>query len=406
MADKVYQIAFDDEAVDEDFYGDVESLTVEENTDAAGVLRLRLRLTLQEDGSWNYLDDERLSLYKKVGVRIGFTGGEGLAGALGGLIGGGDDGLEPVFDGYVTALRLAIGSESDDSFLDVGATDTSVLMGLEEKVVTWPNLADGDIARQILDGYGVEARVDATLTTHQENDTTIVQRGTDLQFMRRLARKNGLEFYFETDKDGGAVTAHFRAPRLDGKPQPDLAVRFGEESNLRSFWARLSGQRPLNVRVRQIDIKANGANDAQASETQRTLLGDRDLNDLAGGPLGGLVSPRDAQAQMLVLGPPTGDATELQTIAQAVRDEAAWFIAAGGEINSDAYLAVLRPHRLVLIKGAGKEYSGKYYVTSVVHELKADGSYTQKFEARRNARDLDGSEAFGGGDLGSLLPGI
>jgi phage protein D len=158
--------------------------------------------------------------------------------------------------------------------------------------------------------------------------------------------------------------------------------------------------------VRQIDVKSDSANDARASETQRTLLGDRDLNDLAGGPLGGLVSPRDAQAQMLVLGPPTGDATELQTIAQAVRDEAAWFIAAGGEINSDAYLAVLRPHRLVLIKGAGKEYSGKYYVTSVVHELKADGSYTQKFEARRNARDLDGSEAFGGGDLGSLLPGI
>src|SRR5262249_32294290 len=37
MADKAYQIAFDDEAVDEDFYGDVESLTVEENTATAGL---------------------------------------------------------------------------------------------------------------------------------------------------------------------------------------------------------------------------------------------------------------------------------------------------------------------------------------------------------------------------------
>jgi phage protein D len=407
MADKAYLIAFDDEAVDEDFYGDVESLTVEENTDDAGVARLRLRLTLQDDGTWNYLDDDRLALFTRVGVRIGFLGGEGLAGALGGLLGsGGDDGLEPVFDGYVTAVHLALGGAGDDSYLDVTATDTSVLMSLEEKVVTWPNLSDSDIVRQILGSYDVEARVDDTSPTHQENDTTIVQRGTDLQFVRRLARKNGLEFYFETDRDSDAVVAHFRAPELDGTPQLDLAVRFGEESNLRSFRARLSGQRPLNVRVRQIDVKANSTNEAQVGDTQRTLLGDLDLNDLAGGPLGSLVSPRDAQAQMLVLGPPTSDATELQTIAQAVRDEAAWFITAGGEINSDAYQAVLRPHRLVLIKGAGDQYSGRYYVTRVVHELKGDGGYTQRFEARRNARDLDGSEAFGGSGLGVSLPGI
>ena len=100
-------------------------------------------------------------------------------------------------------------------------------------------------------------------------------------------------------------------------------------------------------------------------------LGDKDANTLIGGALGSLVTPKDAPAQMLVLGPPTSDATELQTIAQAVRDEAGWFITASGEINSDAYQTVLRPHRLVLVKGAGTPYSGKYYVTRVVHEMKA-----------------------------------
>jgi phage protein D len=109
---------------------------------------------------------------------------------------------------------------------------------------------------------------------------------------------------------------------------------------------------------------------------------------------------------MLVLGPPTSNAGEMQTIAQAVRDEASWFITARGEVNSDAYQAVLRPHRLVLVKGAGKSYSGKYYVTRVVHELKGDGSYTQTFEARRNARDVDGSEQFGGSGLGLSIPGL
>jgi len=159
----------------------------------------------------------------------------------------------------------------------------------------------------------------------------------------------------------------------------------------------------LNVKTQQIDVKANSPNSGQASDTQLTKLGDTDANTLIGGPLGSLVTPKDTLAQMLLLGTPTSDATELQTAAQAVRDEAAWLMTATGEINSEAYGAVLRPHRMVQVKGAGSRYSGKYYVTQVTHELQADGSYSQKFEARRNARDLDGSEQFGESGLGLPL---
>jgi phage protein D len=410
MADKAYQIAFNGEAVDENFHGNIVSLTVEEHTATATMFRLQLATTLQDDGSWAYLDDARFALFTTVSIRIGFTGGGGLAdalgGALGGLTGGGNDGLEPVFDGYITTVNVHLGSEPDSAYIDVNGMDTSVLMSLEEKIATWKDMTDSDIVQQIVSNYGIQVQIDSTPTVHQENDTTIVQRGTDMQFVRDLAQRNGLEFYFETDKDSGNVMAYLRAPQLTGTPQPDLAIRFGEESNLRSFSARLSGQRPLHVKTAQMDVKANSPTTAQVSDTQLTKLGDKDANTLIGNPLGSLVTPKEAQAQMLVLGPPTSDATELQTVAQAVRDEAAWFITASGEINSDSYQTVLRPHRLVLVKGAGTPYSGKYYVTHVVHDLKGDGSYTQSFEARRNARDLDGSEQFGAGGLGLPLPGL
>lgn len=411
MAEKAYQIAFNDEAVEEEFYGDVVSLTVEEDVAMPGAMQLRLAITLDDNGVWSHLEDNRFAVFTKVSIKVGFTGGGGLAGALSGALGGltggqGNDGLEPVFDGYITSVNLNLGSEPGNSHLDISAMDTSVLMSLEEKIATWPNLSDSDIVQQIVSGYGVEVEVDSTPTVHQENDTTMIQRGTDIQFVRELAQRNGLEFYFETDKDTDEVTAFFRAPQLEGTPQPDLAIQFGEESNLRSFNARVSGQRPLNVKTTQIDVKANGPNSAQVSNIQLTKLGDKDANTLLAGPLGSLVTPKDALAQMLVLGPPTSDATELQTIAQAVRDEAGWLITAGGEINSEAYQTVLRAHRIVMVKGAGTPYSGKYYVTRVVHELQGDGSYTQKFEARRNARDLDGSEQFGGDSLGLPLPGL
>ena len=51
------------------------SLTVEENTDTASTFRLQLATTLQDDGSWAYLEDDRLALFTRVSIRIGFTGG-------------------------------------------------------------------------------------------------------------------------------------------------------------------------------------------------------------------------------------------------------------------------------------------------------------------------------------------
>jgi phage protein D len=408
MAEKSFQIVFGGKPAEPDLYDDILSLQIEENTVTASTFRLQLATALDDDGAWTYLDDDRFGLFTPVSIKVGFTSGGGLADILGGLGGGagGNDGLIPIFDGYVTSFDFDLGSETGDSRIEVAGMDTSVLMSLEEKIATWKDMSDSDIVQQIVGGYGVALRADATATVHQESDTTIVQRGSDIRFVRELAERNGVEFYFESDANSGAVTAYFRPPQLDGTPQPDLAVQFGDQSNLRSFAAHLSGQRPLAVKIEQIDVSQNGVATAQASSIKLTELGASDADELIGGPLNSLVSPKETQAQMLILGPPTSNATEMQTIPQSVRDEAGWFITARGEINSEAYQAVLRPHRLVLVKGAGNAYSGKYYVTRVTHELSGDGTYTQTFEARRNARGVDGSEQFGGAGLGLAIPGL
>ena len=231
-----------------------------------------------------------------------------------------------------------------------------------------------------------------------------MQRATDIQFIRELARRNGVEFYFETDRDTGEVQAFFRAPDLQSTPQAELVVQFGEQSNLRNFSVRVEGQRPTTVQTAQMDIASAAPNTGEATDTQFTKLGATDNNTLIAAAAD--VAAPEETPEILVLGAPSSDATELQTTAQAGRDEAAWFIRASGRINSDAYGAVLRPHRLVLVNGAGNQYNGKYYVTRVVHELRTGGAYTQTFEARRNARDLDGTEQFGSSGLGLPNPGF
>jgi phage protein D len=67
---------------------------------------------------------------------------------------------------------------------------------------------------------------------------------------------------------------------------------------------------------------------------------------------------------------------------------------------------VLQPRRPVLLKGAGDLYSGAYYVTHVTHTLSGDGNYQQRFEARRNAQGLSGTEQFDGASPALPLPGV
>src|SRR6185503_19150554 len=131
---------------------------------------------------------------------------------------------------------------------------------LEEKVATWRDMSDSDVIQQILSSYAERVNVDATSTVHQESDTTLIQRASDLQFARALGRRNGHELAFTVDPDTDEVVASSRQPALDGTPQPDLAIRFGEDSNLKSFKVHQGAQRPLNVRTEQIDVKANSPN--------------------------------------------------------------------------------------------------------------------------------------------------
>jgi phage protein D len=193
---------------------------------------------------------------------------------------------------------------------------------------------------------------------------------------------------------------------LDDLPQPSLAIRCGEESNLVSLGVAVEGRRPLSVKVTQTDIHSKSPRSAQVTALGLTALGTDDLDHLVTDRLETITTPAEATSQLLLLGPPTSEPTELEVLAQAARDEAGWFMTAEGEINCDAYGSVLQPRRTVLVQGAGDFYSGAYYVTRVTHTLSADGDYRQRFEAKRNAQGLRNTDQFDGGSPGVPLPGV
>src|SRR5579864_8625442 len=123
MAERAFEIAFNGTPAEEYFYGDVVSLKVEESSSMASTFQLQLAIKPTDVGFWTHIDDDDLALFNRISIRVGFTGGSGLAGTLGAVAdaasGGGDDGLEPVFDGYLTTVNFQASSEPEQSHLNI-----------------------------------------------------------------------------------------------------------------------------------------------------------------------------------------------------------------------------------------------------------------------------------------------
>ncbi len=68
-------------------------------------------------------------------------------------------------------------------------------------------------------------------------------------------------------------------------------------------------------------------------------------------------------------------------------------ITAQGEVDGIKLARPLRVGLPVLVRGAGRQNSGLYYVQSVTHRISRD-DYRQSFSAWRNAVGLTGAEVF------------
>lgn len=345
-----------------DIYPDIFYLEVELDDRLANMFRLRLPLILQQDGTWTYVDDERFMAWKSVAISAGF-----------------ESGMEDLISGYITHVRPWFDPDPTQCFLEIWGMDESVLMDREEKLKDWPNKKDSDIASEIFGLYGFSAEVEDTGVVHDESVSTIIQRETDMQFLNRLASRNGFECYVE----GG--TAYFCKPRLDDTPQPVLACHFGAETNLNRFSIEVNGLTPANVAMFQVDRLNKEVLDSAAESSQQTALGSTDYSALLAA---GMDPPKTYVAMNAVTGKP-----EMDALCQGFFHKAEWFVSAEGEIAGNIYGHALKARSTVTIKGVGETYSGVYYVSHVTHSFTPDG-YFQYFKVKRNALMPTGSEDF------------
>ncbi len=364
-----YELLIGGAAAPPDLLPAVRRIEVEEHTGMAAILRLSLTTAVTEDGSgWLALDDELFPRFG--GIAFSVTVGSDAAARL--------------IDGKVVETRASFSADPGESTLDVVAIDDTVLMNLEEKLRPWPNMADSDIAEQIFGEYGLTPVVERTEPTRSEDDVVPIQRGTDIQYLRMLAERNGYECYVAATPSGGE--GHFHPPRLDDSPQGVLTVNFGDATNVGAFSVVNDMLRPTTADAGDVDAATLEAQTTSVGSVAQRTLGGSSL--LAGEPRKVVLSHTGLAK--------TG---ELQTYAQAVVDRAAWGIRAEGDLDVMTYGGVLRAGKPVTVRGVGRLHSGTYYVERVLHAFGEEG-YQQSFTLRRNAVKLEGSEDFT--DTGAL----
>ncbi len=360
-----YSLKVAGQAADAHLIDAIQTVEVEDHATLADVGRLKLLTALTERGAaWTTLDGPLCT--RLANVRIGVR------------LGGDTD--TPLIDGYVIDVRAALSPEPGRSAIEVVAMDATVLMDLEEKVRAWPDQSDGAIAGAIFEEHGFDAEVTSTDPVRQSSDVTTMQRGSDIRFLRRLAERNGFECFIDVGVQGQTV-GHFHPPALQQSAQAVLSVNLGTETTLDEFKVRYDMLSATQATASGIDVQ-----DASAQPVQTATASLHELGETS-------TIGSDRPRTRLLTGNGLSRAGELQTLSQAVVDRSAFAITAEGLVNAAVLGQVLRAKQPVLVRGAGSQFSGQYYVERVLHRFDTNG-YQQRVMLKRNAAGVTSQDTF------------
>jgi hypothetical protein len=363
----------------------LQKIEVETSIDLASVFRLRFGISQTAFGDWDLLMPQFEEVFFRpmtpvqIRVKIGI------------------DIPKAIINGYVTNQKILYDDEGGASAMEITGMDATMTMNLQEKVIPWPLPNDGAIAAAIFAQYGIVPMVSPSLPFNLDPTDMTVQRGTDIRFLRRLAQRNGFECFVQPQPQSGIDFGYFGPPlNIPGLPQAVLNVKMGSQTNVTEFKIRYDMMRPtmalsagVDVMTRSPSVAISVAPSVSPPPTGGLYpwgtpmgLQDATLRALGGAHPPPMVLP--AQTGVMAL-------PGLAVVNQAIANRSSWAVVAEGTAGADA--GVLSAGGIVNVRGAGMAFNGPYYVTRVAHTFEC-GCYAQKFEARRNAIDMTGTEVY------------
>lgn len=361
-----------------DFDADIVELEVEENADLPGAFSITLPVTLTSAGDYDTVSDPRLAPLSNIAVTA--QASDGVTHCL--------------IDGYVLAQHIHLDTGTSNSTIKVWGQDASWLMNTTEQAKEWVDVTDGAAANSIFGAYGFipdPSNLDDDSPAHTEDGATLMQRASDAQFLRALARRAGKLFRVFCTDTPGQRTGFFAAPNLSADPAITLVLNDAAAANVSSLDISYDTMRPDAVNAFQAlftdaDGDATGAG-GNFTDGGLPAMSDRDLVTVAGAPVTALL---------------TTAAADLETVTQRAKSvlrEAGWFVRCEGTTDASLLGSILRVGAIVALAAAGAIHSGNYLVWSVRHRITTE-KHEMKFVLVRNALGSPPPQLPNGGGLG------
>jgi hypothetical protein len=356
-----------------DFDTDIVELEVEENADLPGAFSITLPVTLGSTGDYGTVSDPRLAPLSNIAVTAQASDGQ----------------THCLIDGYVLAQSVHLDTGTAQSKVKVWGQDASWLMNATEKTREWADVTDGAAANSIFGDYGFTpdpANLDDDSPAHTADGASLMQRASDAQFLRQLARRGGKLFRVFCTDTPGQRTGFFAKPNLDADPAVTLTLNDAAAATVGALDISWDMMRPSSVIARQALFSDKDSEGAGGTTTDDGLapMDQRGLADFATSPVTALLTTTAA------------DAGTLTQRAESVLREAGWFVRCQGSTDAGRLGAILRVGTVAKLEAAGSLHSGNYLVWSVRHHITAE-KHEMAFVLVRNAIGPQPVPAPGGG---------
>jgi hypothetical protein len=315
---------------------------------------------------------------------------------------------QPLIDGFITRIELNLREGEASPVLVATGEDVSVKMDLFEISAEYQELAPSAVVGQILGKYSSLVQADVTTPSGESTpaDYVLQQNCTDRLYLKMLAAQAGYEFYVQPGSPKS--TAYWGPPVANKSPAPqtqkELVAQMGKRTNVLALNFSYDALAPTLTYAQVLDLSKNPAEAtpvAIGSATQKPNLSSGGAIPGTPSPSGLAQDPSSArgQAQKLAVrgslanypGYPVPEAT---AIAQGRTNlSVTEVVTVEGELDTDAYGAVLTAPGLVDVYGVGTQYGGTFAVREVVHSLKfqdQDWQYRQKFVLTRGGLGFKG----------------
>lgn len=281
-----------------------------------------------------------------------------------------------VFDGYVTGVEHRYAeARVPDSELLVTGVDASCLLHMETVTRRWQDVSDAEIATEIFDRYGFAHDVDAT-PRRVADDTAMLQRATDAEFLRLLARRHGFEVFVAPAVDEvtpgrhprTAVRGHFRSAPVGRDRLPEAGLFPHDAPVLVDMTARYDAHQPAAVRSWHVDSRRRTVRSTEIDDPGYPRGGDLSRGAVLTAALTEILGEGQAVAPVDVRSADVpADDEELSTLARADLRGADWFGTAEATVAATRYPAIVRAGRTLPVTGTGPVFAGDWYVRAATH---------------------------------------